>query len=102
MPVEIPPPPPPGIEQPKKAADAPVMDMREKFARKKCEGRPEGNWPAFDRAQNELNSKPGSHAAGECRGRRKTDDGCGKGGPNGRPVAASQTRAAPFQEAVAI
>lgn len=34
MPVEFPPPPPPGIEQPKKPAEAPVMDMREQFARK--------------------------------------------------------------------
>jgi hypothetical protein len=34
MPVEVPPPPPPGIEQPKQATDAPIMDMREKFARK--------------------------------------------------------------------
>jgi len=33
MPVEIPPP-PPGIEQPKQKTDAPIMDMREKFARK--------------------------------------------------------------------
>jgi hypothetical protein len=33
MPVEVPPP-PPGIEQPKQATDAPIMDMREKFARK--------------------------------------------------------------------
>ena len=34
MPVEPPPPPPPGVEQPAKRSDAPIMDVREQFARK--------------------------------------------------------------------
>jgi len=34
MPVEPPPPPPPGIEQPSKRGDAPILDVREQFARK--------------------------------------------------------------------
>jgi hypothetical protein len=37
MPVETPPPPPPGIEQPApstRSTDAPIMDVREQFARK--------------------------------------------------------------------